>query len=107
MNPTLFLLLPFLASGGSKQKVKELTNRLLPAMLPCPPGQRLAIAAVVADQHIRRQERQQVEIAKEAVHAGNIKDIDALKKKAPTLGTFVAGLGSSAQAEIFKNATRP
>ena len=107
MNPTLLLLLPFLAPGGSGQRLKELTSRLLPTMLPGPPGQRLAVAAIVADQQIRRQERQQVEIAKEVVQTNNIKTIDALKKKTPKLGTFVAGLTPSAQAEIFKVTATP
>ena len=102
MNPTLLLLLPFLGPAGSGQRLKELTSRLLPTMLPGPPGQRLALAAIVADQQVRRQERQQVELAKEVVQAGNIKDIDTLKQKNPKLGSLVASMGPSAQAEIFK-----
>jgi hypothetical protein len=102
MNPTLLVLLPFLAPSRSTQKLKELTSRMLPAMLPGPPGQRLAVAALVADQQIKRQERQQVEIAKEVVQAGKIKDIDALKEKLPKLAAIVTGLAPSAQAEILK-----
>jgi hypothetical protein len=105
MNPTLLLLLPFLGPAGSGQRLKELTSRLLPTMLPGPPGERMALAAIVADQQIRRQERQQVEIAKEAVAAGKFTDLDKLKLKAPALGTFVAGLNPTKQAEIFAAAT--
>jgi hypothetical protein len=103
MDLNFLFLLPLLARGGSQQqRLEEFTRRLLPMALPGPAGQRLAFAAITVDQQIKREQRVQLELVKEAVKAGGFKDITELTAAAPTTANIVAGLGAADQAAIFQ-----
>jgi hypothetical protein len=62
MNPGM--LMPFmLMSTARRSRRRRLAESMMPAMVPMPPLGRVAVSAIVADQQVRREERQNVAAA--------------------------------------------
>ena len=98
-------ILPLLLLGGNQQRTGRLTKHLLPLAIPGPPGQRFAFAAIFADQEIKKQEQVDLQVVKEAVKIGNIKDVAALTTAAPAIAKVYAGLKASDQASVVFGST--
>jgi hypothetical protein len=56
MNPGLFIPFAVIATA-KKSRRSRLTEAMLPAMIPLPPTQAVAMSAIVADQQVRSEER--------------------------------------------------
>lgn len=95
------LLIPLLLFGGNQR----LTRQLLPLAIPGPPGQRLAVGAVFASQEIKKQEQVDLQVVREAIAVGSIKDLATLTKSAPTIAKLYAGLKPADQASIVFGGT--
>jgi hypothetical protein len=98
MDPNL--LIPLLLFSGSKQRMADIIKRTLPTALPGQPGQRFALAALVADRELKRQEQTEQEMIQEVVTVGHIKDSDELEKNFPVLHAVFVKLPAAVQARI-------
>jgi hypothetical protein len=94
------LLIPLLLFGGSKQRMGNILKRTLPVAMPGPPGQRFALAALVADKELKRQEQADQEIIQQVVKAGRIKDSATLAATIPALHAVFVNLPEAVQASI-------
>lgn len=56
MNPGMFIPFAVIATA-KKSRRSRLTEVMLPAMIPLPPTQAVAMSAIVADQQVRTEER--------------------------------------------------
>lgn len=84
------------------------TEQLLPAILPGPAAQRLAVAAIAAEQQGRRQTVVEKNIVVEAVTLGGLKDAATLEKACPEIHRAFTRLPPDEQAGIFPAiATKP
>jgi len=92
------VLLPLLIFGTPERRRAELTEQLLPAAVPGTVGQRLAFAAVVAQQQISNREQKELKIVKEA--AQRFGDPVDLSDNAPTIHAIYAGLPADVQSTI-------
>lgn len=92
------VLVPLLIFGAPARRRAEMTERLLPAAVPGSVGQRLAFAAVVAQQQISRREQAELRMVREA--AARFADAEDLAADAPTLHGIYAGLPEAVQATI-------
>lgn len=92
------LLVPLLIFGAPARRRAEITERLLPAAVPGSIGQRLAFAAVVAQQQISSRDQAELKMIKEA--AARFADADDLKANAPALYGIYAGLSKAVQAKV-------
>jgi hypothetical protein len=99
------VLVPLLIFGAPARRRAEITERLLPAAIPGSVGERLAFAAVVAQQQISSREQTELEMVKEA--AARFADADDLAKNAPTLHGIYAGLPEAVQETIEFNTGSP
>jgi hypothetical protein len=97
MDPNL--LIPLLLFSGSKQRMADIIKLTLPT-LPGQPGQRFALAALVADRELKRQEQTEQEMIQEVVTVGHIKDSDELEKNFPVLHAVFVKLPAAVQARI-------
>lgn len=98
MDPNL--LIPLLLVSGSKQRMADIIKRTLPAALPGQPGQRFALAALVAERELKRQEQAQQQIIQQVVEVDKIKDSAALANKFPALHAIFVKLPAAVQASI-------
>lgn len=95
------VLVPLLIFGAPERHRDEITERLLPAAVPGSVGQRLAFAAIVAEQQISSREQAEFRMLKEA--AARFTDADDLAKNAPALYVIYAGLPKAVQETIEFN----
>src|SRR5215470_20016574 len=98
MDPNL--LIPFLLFSGSQEHVADIVKRTLPVALPGPPGQRFALAALVADKELKRQDDADKQIIQEVVSAAKIKDVKAFADQLPLLYAVFVKLPAALQASI-------
>jgi hypothetical protein len=91
-------LFPLLIFTTPERRRAEITERLLPAVVPGSVGQRLAFAAVVAGQQISSREQSELKMVKEA--AARFANADDLKANARTLHGIYAGLPESVRKTI-------
>ena len=99
MDPNL--LSPLLLFSGSKQRMADIITGALPAALPGQPGQRFALAALVAERELKRQEQAEQEIIRQVVEVDEIQDSAALANKFPVLHAVFVKLPAAVQASIF------
>jgi len=78
-------------------------EQLLPVALPGPSSQRLAVAAIRAEQQARRQAVEERNIVEEAVRVAGITDADDLNKRWPEHFRAFSRLTPDVQAEIFNS----
>ena len=77
-------------------------EQLLPAALPGSSSQRLAIAAITAEQQIKRQTGIERNMISEAVKAAAIPTADELAKRCPEIYKAFTRLPPELQANIFE-----
>jgi hypothetical protein len=77
-------------------------EQLLPAALPGSSSQRLAIAAITAEQQIKRQTGIERNMISEAVKAAAIPTADELAKRCPEIHRAFTRLPPELQANIFE-----
>lgn len=99
------VLVPLLIFGAPARRRAEITERLLPAAIPGSVGQRLAFAAVVAQQQINTREQTELRMVKEA--AARFTDPEDLADNAPTLHGIYASLPEAVQATVEFNTESP
>lgn len=94
-------LLPFfLISNVPRANRGALVEQILPVALPGPPAQRLALAAITAEQQLRRQAATNRQILEDAIKAGGMKVATDLAKF-PALDAAFKGLPAADQAALF------
>jgi hypothetical protein len=93
-------ILPMLISGLGRQQRAAFLERMMPAMLPVPDGQRLTMTALMAEQQVKRQSQVDEQVVAEAVQAGKLTKADELAKY-PTLQQKYLALSEAAKARIF------
>lgn len=85
-----------------------IAEQLLPVALPGPSSQRLAVAAITAEQQARRQTLVERNMVEEAVKAAEIPNASELAKRCPELHRAFTRLPPDLQAQIFdSNAGKP
>jgi hypothetical protein len=99
------VLVPLLIFGAPARRRAEITERLLPAAVPGSAGQRLAFAAVVAQQQISSREQAELRMVKEA--AARFAAAEDLAKNAPTLHRIYAGLPEDVRKTVEFNTDSP
>ena len=92
------VLVPLLIFGAPERHRDEITERLLPAAVPGSIGQRVAFAAVLAQQQISNREGVELRILKEA--AARFENEKDLAANAPTLHGIYAGLTKAVQETV-------
>jgi hypothetical protein len=92
------VLLPLLIFGTPERRRAELTEQLLPAAVPGTMGQRVAFAAVIAQQQISNREEKELKIVKEA--ATRFGDAADLAENAPTINTIYTALPEDVRKTI-------
>jgi hypothetical protein len=92
------LLVPLLVFSAPERRRAEITERLLQAAVPGPVKQRLAFAAVVADQQISSREQAELRMVKEA--AVRFVDAPDLALNAPTLSAIYTRLPEDVKATV-------
>lgn len=101
-----WLLPMFLIATAPKPRRAALAEQILLAGIPGPPAQRLAIAAIGADQQIKRQALAEEQLLAEAVKALKLKSPDDLvAEKYPTLRAAFNRLPVARQKLVFPMAT--
>jgi len=98
MDPNF--LIPFLLFSGSQEHMADILKRTLPVALPGPPGQRFALAAIVADKEFKRQDEGNKLLIQEVVSAAKIKDVDDFATKLPQLHAVFVKLPGALQKTI-------
>jgi hypothetical protein len=94
-------LIPFLViSDTPRPRRRDLTERLLPAAFPGADGQRLAVAAMVADRQVRRQGQVEEQMVREAVATGAFRSVEHLAEQAPAIHAAYQRLPPAVQATI-------
>jgi hypothetical protein len=76
-------------------------EQLLPVALPGSSSQRLAIAAITAEQQVKRQTLVERNMVEEAVKAAAIPNADELAKRCPEIHRAFTRLPPELQAQIF------
>jgi len=92
------VLLPLLIFGTPERRRAELTEQLLPAAVPGTVGQRVAFAAVIAQQQISNREEKELKIVKEA--ATRFGDPGDLAENAPTINAIYTALPEDVRQTI-------
>ena len=92
------LLVPLLIFGAPARRRAEITERLLPTAVPGSVGQRLAFAAVLAEQQISNREQAELKMVREA--APRFADAPDLAENAPTLHRIYTGLSEADQQTV-------
>lgn len=77
-------------------------EQLLPAALPGSSSQRLAVAAITAEQQVKRQIGIERNMISEAVKAAGIQSADELAKRCPEIHRAFTRLPPELQANIFE-----
>lgn len=101
------LLIPLLFFGGSQGRGAEIIKRTLPVTLPGPPGQRFALAALVAAKELKRQDQTEQTIIQHVIDQDRIKDAAALNSKFPKLHEIFLKLPEAVRANIKFPITAP
>jgi hypothetical protein len=86
---------------ASRSQRAAIAEQLLPLALPGPSSQRLAMAAMAAEQQAKRQALADRNMVQEAVSASHIEDAADLANKCPELYRAFTRLTPEVQAEIF------
>jgi hypothetical protein len=94
-------LFPLLIFTTPERRRAEITERLLPAVVPGSVVERLAFSAVLAGQQISNREQSELKIVKEA--AARFVNADDLKANGRTLYGIYAGLPESVRKTITFN----
>jgi len=92
------VLLPLLIFGTPERRRAELTQQLIPAAVPGTAGQRVAFAAVIAQQQISNREEKEGRIVKEA--AARFGNPDDLADNAPTINAIYTALPDDVRKTI-------
>jgi hypothetical protein len=87
-----------------KQNRARLAEQLLPVALPGSTSQRLAIAAITAEQQLERQARTEQSIVEDAISAAHFENVDALAEF-PALQAAFRRLPAARQAVLFPAST--
>lgn len=94
-------LLPMIVmSGVPKARRAALVEQLLPMALPGPRAQTLALAAMSAEQQMKRQAQAEQQLLEAAIEAGGIKTTEELEKF-PVLYAAFTRLPAATQTAIF------
>lgn len=95
------LLLPMiLLAAGDKPNQKALLSQILPAVLPGPPAQRIAVATITAREQIRKQAQTEQNVVTEAIKAGRFTNAAELAKY-PALEAAFNRLSPAVQSTVF------
>lgn len=78
-------------------------EQLLPVALPGPSSQRLAVAAITAEQQVKRQTLVERNMVEEAVNAAHIPNAEALASSCPELHRAFTRLPPDLQTQIFSS----
>jgi hypothetical protein len=93
-------LLAMMLLAGDKPNQKALLAQILPAVLPGPPTQRMAIAAITAREQIRKQAQTEQGVVLDAIKAGGFKTAEELGKY-PAIEAAFKRLPPAVQSTAF------
>jgi hypothetical protein len=99
-------IIPLLVIDGVPRLQRAaIAEQLLTVALPGPSSQRLAVAAIAAEQQAKRQIVVERNMVQEAVRAAHIRDPQMLEQECPELSRAFTALPPDVQAEIIFDTT--